>query len=442
MKDMLAACAAAVVYGLVSQAWAQDGRPADPPAVTMPAVTMPAVTMPVVTMRDAVARALQAAPSISAGEEAVRASGGALRQARARPNPTVAFEADEFAGSGAFSGIDSAEFTLSVGQRIERGGKRRARVGLAQADRDLARLSASIARHEVIFEARRAYVDAMAAAAALDVAESSADAARDLEQTVARRVRSARDPAAAEQRVAAVALVARSDVDQARYGLRRAKRHLSALWGQADDRFDVDRARLFDIAPVDATALTARLDDVPDLLAARMTAQRAAAALVLERARAKQDPTIGLGLRQFQETDDVAAMVSFSLPLALFDTNKGNIARAAAQRRRADLLARDARLRLDRDVTASLETLSAAHAEARAFRDEVIPMARTALDETRAGYERGAFGYLAILDAQQALQRFQAREISALKRFHLAKASLDRLLAAYDGPLAGEETSQ
>lgn len=432
MKDMLAACAAAVVYGLVFQAWAQEGRPADPPVVTMP----------VVTMQDAIARALQAAPSISAGEEAVRASGGALRQARARPNPTASFQADQLAGSGAFSGIDRAEFSISVDQRIERGGKRRARVGLAEADRDLARLSASIARHEVIFDTRRAYVEAMAAAAALSIAESRVDAARDLEQTVSGRVRSARDPAAAEQRVAAAALEARSDVEQARYALRRAKRQLSALWGEAGDRFDVDRARLFDIAPVDAAALTARLDDVPDLLAARTTVQRAAAALVLERARARQDLTIGLGLRQFQETDDVAAIVSFSMPLAFFDTNKGNIARAVAQRRRADLLARDARLRLDRALTADLETLKAAHAQARAFRDEIIPKARTALDATRAGYARGAFSYLDILDAQAALETFQTREISALTRFHLAKASLDRLSAAYDGPLASEETSK
>ena len=45
-------------------------------------------------------------------------------QARLRPNPEIAFEAENIAGSGAFSGLQATEYTLSLSQRLELGGKR------------------------------------------------------------------------------------------------------------------------------------------------------------------------------------------------------------------------------------------------------------------------------------------------------------------------------
>jgi len=55
-------------------------------------------------------------------------------QARLRPNPEIAFEAENIAGSGAFSGLQATEYTLSLSQRLELGGKRGARVRAAQAE--------------------------------------------------------------------------------------------------------------------------------------------------------------------------------------------------------------------------------------------------------------------------------------------------------------------
>ena len=423
MHNMIAVCAAAFLCGLVFQARAQDGAA-------------------VLTMEEAVARALDAAPSLSAGNETVRAAGGALLQARLRPNPRLSFQAENVVGSGAFGAFDRAEFTLGIDQRIERGGKRRARVGLAEADRALARLEATLARHDVTFETRRAYVEAMAAAAVLGNAERRAGIAAELQETVRRRVQGARDSVAAEQRVAVRALEAEADVEQARQALDLAKRSLAALWGGAGDGFAIDRAGFFDVPAADEAALRDRLDNAPEVLMARHAVDRAGAALTLERARAKQDPTVGLGLRRFEATNDVAAMVSVSLPLALFDANRGNIDRAAAERRRAQWQAGDARLRLERAMGIHLATLRAAGAEAAALRDRILPTAQAALDETRAGYGRGAFTYLEILAAQTALQDLRAREIAALQRSHLAKAALDRLLATSDDAVSGEETSQ
>jgi len=393
-------------------------------------------------MEDAITRVVEASPSIRASEEAVRATGGGLLQAGARPNPELALEAANIGGSGAFSGFDRAEMTLSVGQTIEFGGKRDARIGLAVAEREMARLSASITLHDTVLAAREAYINVAIAAATVQNAEHRTEVARALEAAVNRRVQSARDSTAALDRVVARALEATADLNQARYALRLSKQHLSSLWGEMESHFEVDYEFLAQVESVDASTFQAQLGNVPDLLLAKAMETRTSAVLTLERAKGSQDPTLSLGVRQFQQSDDVAAVLSLSMPLGIFNTNLGNIESAEAQHRRSEFLSRDARLRFDRSLSTNLGALQAAHADVLAFRDGIIPRARTALSRTHAGYARGAFTYLEVLEAQQALQEFQAREISALKRFHMAHAALDRLMATYKEPLLAREIAE
>ncbi len=423
MKTLFAACAAALICGLVQQASAQSdvGSP------------------PVVTLEDAIARIVEAAPAIRASEESLRASHGSVLQARVRPNPVLTMEAENLGGSGAFNALDRAELTLGVGQQLERGGKRQARIGVAEAERDMAQLSAAITHRDVVYSAHQAYIEAMAAGAVLKNAEKRAETARTLDVAVRKRVESARDSAAARDRVAARALEAKADLDQAQYALTLAKRRLSSLWGTAEDDFEIDRNRFFEVTLLDEATLRDRLDNTPDIKLAEAAEDRASAAWALERANAKQDPTINLGVRQFQQSDDVAAIVSVSMPIAFFNTNRGNIERASAERRRSEWLARDIRMQFDRALETNMGTRQAAYADVQMFRDNIIPKAQNALNETRAGYSQGAFTYLEVLEAQQALHGFQAREISALKRFHIANANLDRLIARFDEPLSGEE---
>ena len=66
-----------------------------------------------------------------------------------RPNPEISLEVDNIAGSGAFSGLSATEYTLAVGQRIELGGKRGARIEAAQAQAQLADLRAGLASAEL-----------------------------------------------------------------------------------------------------------------------------------------------------------------------------------------------------------------------------------------------------------------------------------------------------
>src|SRR3546814_14067238 len=55
-----------------------------------------------------------------------------LIQARVRPNPTISVDMDNAAGTGGYGLFKQSEMTVTYSQPIERGGKRSARMALAE----------------------------------------------------------------------------------------------------------------------------------------------------------------------------------------------------------------------------------------------------------------------------------------------------------------------
>jgi cobalt-zinc-cadmium efflux system outer membrane protein len=104
-------------------------------------------------------------------------------------------EAENFAGSGQFDGVDYGDYTVNIEHRYERGGKRQARFSFAESDQKIARLAAQRLRLGTIFEAQQPYIDVLAAAAYLDNAGDRLSLAEKLQATVGDRLRKARDPA-------------------------------------------------------------------------------------------------------------------------------------------------------------------------------------------------------------------------------------------------------
>ena len=101
---------------LLALAWA--------PSPYAEAATVP----PDVTLADALRAAAEHNPALRASAFDVLALEGRRQQARARPNPELTLELENFAGSGEVSGTDALESTLALSQLIELGDKRSSRV--------------------------------------------------------------------------------------------------------------------------------------------------------------------------------------------------------------------------------------------------------------------------------------------------------------------------
>ncbi len=372
----------------------------------------------------AIARALADDPNIAASRADERAADAAVRQARRWNNPSLEVLRENAEGSGPYEGTERAETTYSLRQPLELGGDHGARRRLAESERDLARAGAGLQRLDVIEEIEHAFIDAQAAEAALLVAEERLGVARALSETVNRRVRAARDPLMAGARAEARLAEAEIEAESARRAAASARVRLASYWG-GPSAFPIDLTSFNGLGEMPDF-----LDAAPDAALADAQAARAAAQLRLERARAIPNVDLQMGLREFNETDETALVFGFSAPLQIWDRNGANIARARAERERADHQ-RDAYVRnLSRQRTMLTSQLETARLEVEGLDARVIPSSEDALRFARDGYGQGAFSYIDVLEAQRALSDARLRRISALRSYHRALASLARLSGA------------
>lgn len=384
------------------------------------------------TLDAAVTRALAASPRTRAAAARLDAADGAAQQAGAIPNPVLGVEMENIRGTGPYRGFDSAETTYSLSQTMELGGKRGARQEAADAARAATRQDLTLARLDLTRDVRQAFADAVAAAALRDLATDGVRLAQETERSIRARVEAGREAAIQQTR----AEIARRQADialaQAEREERAATRALAALMGQSTLDIPLDRG-WFDRLDGADRATPADANSTPELRRRQADLRRGRAELDLEKAKIVPDLTLAAGFRRFRENGDNAFTVGVSLPIPLFDQNRGNIAKARAElvAAEADLAAE--RLDLERRLSLAGAQLASARETVVSLRDQVLPTAEQAFADAGEAYRQGKFSYLDVLDAQRTL--FDARRdlIAALRTYHAAAADLDRLTATPGG---------
>lgn len=381
-----------------------------------------------VTLRDALAATLLRNPDLAAFSWEVRVREARALQAGLRPNPALAIEVENVAGSGAFDGTDQAETTVALGQLIELGGKRLKRRRVAELDATLAGWDYEVQRVAVFAAVARAFTDVVAAQEEVALTRELQELAEESLVSVQRQVRAG--ATSSVERTRAEVTVASQKIEQQRAdaALTSARLRLAALWGSRSADFAAVRGNLRDIIrPPALSAVLARLEQSPEL--ARWVEEVALreAVVALEDARRIPDVTASAGVRRLEERDDTALIFGVSVPFPVFDRNQG--ARRAAHRDLAKVrhLRRGAQIQIETALRASLSALDASYAEARALRDDTLPQAEAAHRGVREGYLRGLFRYVDVLDAQRTFFELRTRELDALRRYHGAVADIERL---------------
>ncbi len=398
----------------------------DPDAPAVPDVAAePSGTL---TLDDALRAALAQSPTLAAFSWEVRARDAEWLQARAFPNPVVEAEVEDFAGSGERRAFHGSQTTLSFAQLVELGGKREKRARVASLERDLAAWDYEGARLSVLSETTKAFVATLALQQRIALAAEVERIASEGLRSVRLAVRAgATSPVEAARAGVAVELAAieRAKLERA---LEAAKSALASAWGARSATFDRVDGDLSALPTTPAfEALAAALAENPDL--ARWSAELAQREAVLARERAQRIPdvTLGVGPRYYADDSSAALVAGFSLPLPLFDRNRGGILQAAYRLKRAANEQASAQVAAQAQLRSAYEALGAARIEIDALRERAIPEADAAYAGAMQAYQTGRFRYLEVLDAQRTLFALRASEIDALAAYHSAAADLERL---------------
>ncbi|MGE3935256.1 MAG: TolC family protein [Rhodospirillaceae bacterium] len=394
-------------------------------AAFAPAITIAQTTEPIRTLEDAQRVGEAHSPRLRAAEARRAAAAGERRQAAARPNPELFLDAENVAGRGALSGVRGAELTAGLSQAFELGGKRAARIAAAEAGLAAAGTERDLEALELRRDIAVAFVAALAATRDLVVEAGRLDNARAVAAAVDERVRNGREPPvqASKARIAEAA---------AESGRHRAARErdarlaaLAAVLGIRDAA--VADAGWFDrieaVAPIDPDAALLTNPAVARLGPLRARAQ---AELARQSALAIPDLTVRAGVRHDRDADDTSLVFGLSIPLPLFDTNRGNIDRARQELIGAEAEAEALRRSVAGELTVASQRLNAARRTAETLRARIVPAAAEVLAAAQEGYAAGKFGFLELLDAQRTRFDADAALVVALKEYHLARIALMR----------------
>ncbi|MBO9547572.1 TolC family protein [Caulobacter sp.] len=366
------------------------------------------------------------APRLIVGEAETRAAEGRALQARARPNPTLDLQVENVGGDGPYRDFRSAETTLSVGQTLELGGKRGARVAAARAELDTARSRAGLTRVTFARDLSVAYATAEAAEERLVLAKERVELAQADARAARLLVDNGKEAELRALQAQAAVSAAQAEQSRAEAEAGAALARLSALIG-AEQTYVAVTPGVLDRA----WTASATTDQPPAVAVAQAEQTAAARKLDLERRRAAPDVTVSFGVRRLAGDDATAAVAGVSLPLPLFDRNRGAVkaAQAEADAARARLLIAQADATADRRG-AEGEARAAERSTAAAREGEAA--AREAYRLAKLGYEAGKLPLLELLSARRDLVAARQRHIEA--RLARAKACAD--LAQANGQIA------
>lgn len=377
------------------------------------------------TLASALERAQAQSPLITAADASVKAAEGRARQAGLAPNPEAGLQSENFAGSGPYGRFGAAETTATLSQRLELGGKRRARSAAANAEVESARIGFVIAKADLTQEVAVRYAEALAAQDRLSLARETASRAEGLSKVAGTLVESGREPPLRALRAEAASREAAAAVIAAEAEAGAARRALVTLWGDAGE--PVELVRSPDVAQPTQTVI----DPGETLDVRQARADLAAARLVIDRERAagRPDLTVQAGVRRFEQTGDSAVIVGFTAPIPVVNRNQGTVAAARADATAAEARERLALARSVRAVRDGEASLRAATARLEALETKIVPQAQTAVDLARGGFEAGKFSLLEVLDAQAALTTARTELIAARLERAKALAALERAAA-------------
>ncbi len=380
------------------------------------------------TLREALRLTLLQNPALAASDTAIRAAEGRLLQAGLRPNPVVFTENENLIGSGPYRGAQSSENTVQLSQLIELGGKRAARVRVAQTGKTLAGFDYESKRLEVLVETTRAFLQTLAAQRRLALAEETARLADDLVPAIQRRVDAGAANAVEVTRAQNATATARIETQQATRDLATARQRLAASWGARTPRFSVASGNLETLPTVPSfETLASRLSLNPSL--ARYSAETAQrqAEIAREKARAVPDVTAAVGPRYLVEPNDVTVRLNLSVPLPVFDRNQGAIKEARAELVRTGQLQQAAATQLTVSLNDAYRNLLAARQEIDTLRGTLLPGAENAYRQIDEGYGAGRYSLLDLLDTRRTLVGARTQLLNAQAAYHQALADIEGL---------------
>ena len=393
-----------------------------------------------VTLDQAIQMALLHNHSLQAARTTIQQSQAAEITANLRPNPTFFTDWEYLPlftrqqGTPLSDYIQaSTEADLGLSYLIERGKKRARRLQAARDATAVTRSQVTDSERGLTFNVGALFINVQLAQSTLELAQTDL---RSFQQTVDISEVQHRDGALSENdylKIKLQLLQFESDVQQALLNKAQALSDLRQLLGYESVPATYDVVGDFEYKPLVVTLddLQAKaLQNRPDLRAAVLGVTAANSQYALAKANGKQDPTVSAN---YSHVNGISTVTwAFSIPLAIFDRNQGNIAQTRIAIRQAEEQRKAANGQVLTDVKDAYEGLEEAATIARLLKSTYLDVAQRSRDISEYAYRRGALALLDFLDAERTYRATQLAYRQAVAAYLAALEQLRQAVGTRD----------
>jgi cobalt-zinc-cadmium efflux system outer membrane protein len=395
-----------------------------------------------ITLDDAIRLALQHNHTLLAARTTIQQNQAAEVTANLRPNPTIFTDWEYLPLSSPPQGESfsaylqaSTEADLGLSYLIERGHKRERRLEAAKAATAVTRAQVTDNERGVAFQVGSLFIDAQLAESTLELAETDV---KSFQKTVDIGEIQYKDGGISENdylKIKIQLVQFETDVQQARLNKAQSLSDFRQQLGYESVPAGYDVVGEFEYRPLAVTIeeLQAKaLQNRPDLRAAVLGVTAANSQYSLAKANAKQDPTLS---GNYSHANGINGITwSFSIPLAIFDRNQGNIAQTRIAIRQADEQQKATGGQVLTDVRDAYEGMQENARIAQLYKSTYLDVAQKSRDISEYAYRRGALALLDFLDAERSYRATQLAYRQAVAAYLTALEQLRQAVGSRELP--------
>src|SRR5271157_4076019 len=393
-----------------------------------------------VTLDQAIQMALQHNHTLQAARTTIQQNQAAEITANLRPNPTFFTDWEYLPIFNRPPGQTTAEYIQGstegdVGSSylIERGNKRARRLDAAKSATAVTRSQVADNERGITFQVGSLFVNAQLAESTLELAQKDL---KSFQETVDISEVQFKDGGMSENdhlKIKLQLLQFEQDVQQALLSRAQALSDLRQQIGYESVPAEYDVVGEFEYHPLLVTleGLQAKaLQNRPDLRATVLGVTAANSQYELAKANGKQDPTISAN---YSHANGISGVTwSFSIPLAIFDRNQGNIAQTRIAIRQAEEQRKAANGQVLTDVRDAYEGLQESAQIAQLLKSTYLDVAQRSRDISEYAYRRGALALLDFLDAERTYRATQLAYRQAVAAYLAALEQLRQAVGTSD----------
>ncbi len=394
--------------------------------ISLPAIAAVLGLLPIVGTADglslaqAVETTLKANPSIAASCLSVEAAKLGAKSAKALTNP-------EFTVSPNIVGVGGSDAAVLISQPLELNGSRRVRGQIASSQSLAAAFDAATIRRQTVLQLTHAYWDVVGAQELVKLHQQNIGTLRQLQTAVQKQLDIGTVPGSQLLKTELEMTRAEQELSQVVLELTQAKALVNTFMGRpTGEDFTATDAPQTHTAALDKPSLLASAQKLRPELSA-IDAQLLSARGEVQARRLRSTPDLALQARKgsFDSDGDEGIAISLSLPIVDWGSAKADVQQAQTSLRNLEQQRLAAQNTVGMEVAQAINSVTTSRQVVDQFSTHIISKSEELLRMAQTGYEKGATGYLEVLEAQRTLLDAKTEYTTVLVRHTKAVAELE-----------------